>query len=399
MKSNTQIMEAGHSCPARSFGTWRTGVSALFIALAGIAFAQEPEERVVLIPWGKVPKADPKEAPLFFNATAEVKAAAGLKELTSVQQVSFKVQQGKPECLSLGLSGPGEVLEVAGAGLRDWSVRVGDQGARFLDIRPILTDEKMPEGFQVTVKTRAKVENGGAGLLLPAPGSATGYSLAVTVEPGEGADIKVLRADGMVPVASEDSPLPKGRRPVKYVSGTVSMIELAITPEDADAVDLEIVNAALRGKPAQDGASVSFRLTGVARARKDKAAIALLGGGAALSGAVSGDGWHLALRRSGDKWVYDLVAEQAGDLPVDLTFEVPTRPRGDWKQVGFELPAGVIVPVALEGLGKSVEFDSALAVVPESRGAIGQRIAAPDDRGGPARAPGEDRRACIRSNG
>ncbi len=77
----------------------------------------------MLIPWTKAPK----EAPVFFSAAAEVNAQVGLETVTSEQKITFRIHQGKVETLTLGLSGAGEVTEVTGAGLRDWSVRVADE--------------------------------------------------------------------------------------------------------------------------------------------------------------------------------------------------------------------------------------------------------------------------------
>ena len=347
----------------------KTLTAAILLVASTFLHAQEPEERMVLIPWGKVPKEAAKEAPLFFSTSVEVKAKVALEEVTSTQEIAFEIQQGKPETLSLALTGPGDVLSVTGAGLRDWSVRVGDLGARFLDIRPVLTQGKAVDGFHVTVTTRAKVDKGNVGLLLPAPGSTVGFSLAVTLVSEPGVDAKLTRADGLVPLADEKKPVASGfgkpEAAVKhYVGMTTAVAEISVSKSDSDARDVELLNVSLTGKSAADGTSVSFRLTGTVRAKSVKAAIELLGSGAALAEGVSGDGWHVALRKTGETWAYDLVAERTGDFPLDLTFEVPTVRQGDWRTLGFDLPAGVVVPVILGGLAKDVEFDKDLAVVP-----------------------------------
>ena len=114
----------------------------------------------------------------------------------------------------------------------------------------------------------------------------------------------------------------------------------------------------------EDGNSVSFRLTGLARAEGAGSAVELLGG-AALADGVSGDGWHVALRKKDEHWVYDLVAERGGGFFVDVSFEVKVSRKGDWRILGFNLPAGVVVPVMIDGLGGDVGFDKGLAVVPQ----------------------------------
>ena len=325
----------------------------MFLFLTPLLHALEPDERVMLIPWTKAPK----EAPVFFSAAAEVIARVGLETVTSEQKISFKVHQGKVETLTLGLSGVGEITAVTGAGLRDWSVRVADNGARFLDVRPAEVEGIFPTELKLLVKTRQKVAKECASLLMPAPGDATGFSLSVTVIPNAGVNMKLTRSQGLVPVADE---------PIrKFLGSGVAALDMHIAPAGADARGLEMLNAVLTGGLAGDGGSVSFRLTGTARAASDGAAAELLGGGAALADGVTGDGWHVALRKNGETWVYDLVAERSGEFPIDVAFEVPVARKGDWRTIGFTLPAGVIVPVMIDGLAGSVAFDNALPVVPE----------------------------------
>jgi hypothetical protein len=324
----------------------------LFMLLAPPSHAQETEERMILVPWTKAPK----EAPLFFSATAEVNANAGLETVSSEQKITFRIQQGKAETLTLGLGGAGEVTEVTGAGLRDWSVRVAEGGARFLDVRPTLIEAKYPAELQVLVKSRAKVDKEVAGLVLPRPGPATGFSMSVNLTADPGVDLKVTQVEGLVPV--------EGAQNRKFIGYGDALVNLQISPTGSGARGLEVMNTALTGKVSPDGNSVSFRLTGTARSAGNGSAAELLGGGAALADGVSGDGWHVALKKTGEVWTYDLVAEREGEFPVEISFEVPVTRKGDWRILGFNLPAGVVVPVMIDGLGAGVSFDKALAVVP-----------------------------------
>ena len=315
--------------------------------------AQETDERMILVPWAKAPK----EAPLFFSATAEVNAQVALETVTSEQKIKFRIHQGKAETLTLALGGVGEVTEVTGAGLRDWSVRVAENGARFLDVRPTLVDAKFPTELEVLVKTRVKVENENAGLLMPRPGPATGFSVIVHVTTAPGVDLKMTQVEGLVPV--------EGAENRKFVGSADALMNLRISPSGTGSRGLEVMNSQLAGMVSPDGNSISFRLTGMARSAGMGAAVELLGGGAALADGVSGDGWHVALRKSGDLWNYDLVAERDGEFPVDVSFEVPVVRKGDWRILGFDLPAGVVVPVMIDGLAGDVDFDKNLAVVPQ----------------------------------
>src|SRR5688572_14073425 len=83
----------------------------------------------------------PPPAPFFFSASLEQIVRLSAAEITGEMRVKIHVVQGRPEVITLGLSGDGEVAEVSGSGLRDWSVRQGSgaaSGKRFLDLRPLL---------------------------------------------------------------------------------------------------------------------------------------------------------------------------------------------------------------------------------------------------------------------
>ncbi len=322
----------------------------LLITLTTFLHAQEPDDRVILVPLGKAPK----EAPLFFSASADVQVQVGLEAITSEQQIDFKIHQGKPETLTLALTGQGEVISVTGQGLRDWSVRVAEDGSRFLDVRPVLVEGTHLAALQVQVKTRLKIDKNSATLLLPGPGPATGFSLSLTLNTHSAIDLRVLKADGLYPVDFANNR--------KFLGYGLANVEIAVSAGGTGSRGLELMKASLVGFVAADGGSVSFSLTGIARAAANGSAVELFSGSAALSGKVAGDGWHVVLR---EKDGYDLVAERGGDLPVAIDFVVPVTRKGDWKHLDFHLPTGVVVPVTLVGLDKASAFDRTLAVVPE----------------------------------
>lgn len=325
------------------------------LLLTSFLHAQDADERVVLVPWSKAPK----DAPLFFSASAEVNAKIGLEAVTSEHKIHFRIHQGKADHLTMSLSGAGEVLGVTGVGLLDWSVRVAEGSRRFLEIRPVLVDGKFPAEIYVLVKTCSKVVNKSVELLLPAPGEATGFSLVTNLSTDKGVEMKMMESTGLLPI--------EGGKNRKFYSAGLSAMKIEVTPSGTDARGIEMADTQLAGKVTADGAGVSFRLTGTATSDAVGSAVSLLEG-AALSDGVAGDGWHVALRKKGKIWVYDLIAERAGELKVDVTFDVFTARRGDWRSIQFGLPAGVIVPVVIEGLGKAVEFDPSNSLVPVQSG-------------------------------
>lgn len=334
---------------------WVRLLLALIFA-AGVSHAESPaDEGVVLVPVSKVPK----EAPLFYSAEASVRARVDLDSVASTQEIRFKIHQGKADLLTLSLSGQGEVANVTGEGLRDWSVRVAPDGGRFLDIRPVQGEEKRPEAFNVTVATHRKVENGLASLLLPGPGPAAGFTLSVVMETENGAEVRPTVVNGLVPV--------DGSKGKKFVGSSVAELAFAVSPDGMKAKGLELLDTSVKATLSPGGDSMLFGLTGVAKADAVGATLDLFSGGAALSGGVSGDGWHVV---SGEDDKYHLHADRAGEFPVALDFVVPVTRIGDWRSIGFHLSAGVVVPLDLAGLEDDAVFDRTKSVVPGKVGEL-----------------------------
>jgi len=352
----------------------------ILLALATSLFAQQ--ERIILVP-------DKTETPppLFFSATANVTAQATLENITSTQDITFTIVQGKPETLTLSLSGDGEITNVTGDKLLDWSVRIAKDGSRFLDIRPVLPAENQPAIKSLTVRANTLLRGGDlrspSSLLLPGPGPSTGFSLNVSLNPAPGTDLRITKADGLAPLESGTTR--------KFVSTSASSLAFTVSPAGTGAHGLELLNSSLSGKLSDDSQSITFTLSATARATSigglkppsrivddpfsvdpdafppgtDKPYLQLLSGNAALTSPPSAATHHIALN---DSKGYDLIADAAGEFPVSVEFVVPLVSRGDWLALDFKLPAGVVVPLTLNGLPKGISFERNLPIVPRKNG-------------------------------
>ncbi len=340
------------------------------LALSGISFGQTNDDQLVVIPWHKVKK----EAPLFFSADAKVTANVGLKSVVSTHQIAIKVHQGKAKVISLSLTGQGEVTEVDGARVKEWSVRTALDGNRFLDIhtdgQDDVTDPNpftipvqnpgFPSKLDLIVKTKSKVTKESLNLLLPGPAAATGFALQVSLKPDAASDVRVTQVSGLSEV--------EGSKNLKFIGSERAELVLKVLPSGAETDGLEMVYASLVGDVAGDQKSISFKLDSRVQTSRAGATFDLLAGGAALTSGTSGDGWHVVLKKKGKEWVYQLVADRAGTLAVKLEFSVEVSRQGDWKRMYFQLPAGVVVPVRMNGLEDEVTFDRSMAVVPKRSG-------------------------------
>lgn len=341
--------------------TARIPALAAFLAVTSLVPAQDLKvnEGIMMMPVERLLHQAP---PLFFSSRVEVNVTPGLEAVTEEIKLAVRIHQGKPEVVALGLSRSGEVVSVSGEGLSDWAVRTDAQGNRFLDLRPVLgPDGKGPERLEVTVAAKVAVRDGApAALLLMAPGNATGFAQTVRIGEAAGIEWRVEQADGMVMLDGG-----KG-----FAGDAAAEVVLRVSRSGAVARPVELANARLTGTTAADATSVAFVLEGEVRVSEAGKAVELVSGRAALAGETAGDGWHVRLVKKGDGYAHELVGERTGDFPLRLEIVAPVQRKGDWRMVEFSVPAGVVVPVALEGLDGKVTFEKNRAVVPRLDGAV-----------------------------
>jgi len=308
----------------------------------------------------------PPAVPLFFSAVADQNVRIAAAELTGELRLKLHVVQGKPELLSVGLSGEGEVTEVlglSGTSLASWSVRqIPGSGKRFLDLRPVV-DATTPRDLDLVVHTRLRkpAVPGETSVLIAAPGEAVGFASTIMLQADSALDLRVAAATGLVSLGEQRSP----QEPVRFQTTGEGSLSVRLTPRGAAPSDVELIGAQLSGKVDEAAKSAEFHLRGQIRAAKAGARLRLLSLYAAPSVASAGDGWHLEVVKEGDAFKgYELVAERAGLLPIDLAFAAAIHERGEWSVLEFAMPAGAVVPIRIEGLPAGVNFDSSRPVLP-----------------------------------
>ncbi len=379
------IISTAGKQPRRSLKIHKAGLAAILCMLLGVRAQAQPANAdnaglsagigpdggsIVVEAHGLQP-----QAPLFFSATADNTVHAGIDEITGEIQVKLTVLQGHPAVLTLGLAGDGEVTDVSGPGLRDWAVRQAD-GARFLDLRPVLEQGKPdPKELDVTIHTRiAKPQiPGTVGIPILTQGSAAGFSSTIKLVPDPQIDVRVTNTAGLMPFGQGSGP----HAPQQFYCTGAGTLEATLERRGAAPAEAELDGAQLTGLLDAAGDSVDFRLQGEAQVTATDARLTLLSGHAALSGAASGDGWHVELADSAAGYKYDLVFDRTGAIPIDLNFSAAVQENGDWRGVDFQMPAGVVVPLTIAGLHPPVEFDTSAPVVPELPGAAAMAQGAP----------------------
>ena len=325
-----------------------------------------PSEIGSIVVNGRPPVVPP---PLIFTAAADETVALGSAEVAGQMRLKLHVVQGVADVLTLGLSGEGDVTDVSGPGLSDWSVRQPagpGPGARLLDLRL----SPAPAGARdvdlvVHTLLRKPALPGTVAVLVASRGSAVGFSLDLGLHAGADVDLRVSESTGMTPVGAPEP----GSGSYRFLSKGDGRVAVALTRRGGTPAEAELLGARLTGTVVAGAASADFVLTGQLRAARPGARLRLLSGRAALSGAAAGDGWHAELV-DGDsgRFAYDLVAERAATLAVRIAFAAAVREDGDWRSLDFVMPAGAVVPVELAGLGSGITFREGLPLVPVAAG-------------------------------
>lgn len=363
----------------RHMKTKAIGCMMVILAAATLAApAQTIGEGMAVIPVEKVRP----EVPLFYSVEAETTLSGGQRHVSSAMALKVRVHQGRPEKLTVELTGEGKVEAVEGPPLVSWSVRRESDGRRYLDLFPklppkagdkpagVVVDE-IPEprpavpkqfDFRVTGKHEFEVREV-VGALIPGPGDAVGFSSSVKVveEPGfrvKITDLNALSQDEATPADAKASFLSRGLK--------APALRLQVVQAGSVGAPLELDSPELVGRLSKDGRSLAFTLTASLWIREEDASVDLLEGVALTSG-ISGSGWHVQLAQRGDRWVYELVGTRPNDGPVPMRvrFDVAVNEADDWRSTSFRLPSGVVVPVRLEGVGEKVIFDESKPLRPE----------------------------------
>jgi hypothetical protein len=280
--------------------------------------------------------------------------------------------QGGLREITLTLSGEGEVREVTGDGLEDWSVRQAVGGSRYLVLR-LKRREKGVARFsgRITAETELKdlpTSVNPLTLTSAQPALANGY---VRIDADTELEVQVTNPSGVVPV--ELKFLPEGLGAVEAKGsfeplafrfhGTAYRLPLSVSVADPEARGVVLVDSRLIGRFA--GESAAFTLTGTARVKNPKGgSLELLSGGVALTDFVPSADWRLEFADGR----FIAVFGQAGEFPVQVQFNAAVCLTNDWEEIDFTVAPGLLQPVVLQGLKADTQFRFIGAARPERSG-------------------------------
>ncbi len=274
--------------------------------------------------------------------------------------ISIKVDaiQGGLKEIVFTLLGDGEIKQVTGAGLEDWSVRKTATDRLALVLR--LSKSEKPLGTfsgQIIAETRI-IEPGktlSALTLTTEPSTlANGF---VRIDTDAALELHLSNPTGLIPI--ENAFLPEGFRngttnatslAFRFL-GTPYSLPIAASPTDPEYRSVVLNDFRLVGQLAEDRAS--FTLTATARVKNPKGgSVELLSGGLALTEIKPQAGWRLDYVQGRFIATFD----KAGEYAVAVNFEAAVKVTNSWNEVDFNVASGSLQPVVLQGLKGDTQF-------------------------------------------
>lgn len=310
---------------------------------------------------------------LIFSTTLHESIRITRDKLTQNSAVTFDILQGEPKEIPLTISGEGEIKQVTGDALLDWSIRQDPSGGRTLILRPKKSD-KAPGQISVAVVVERELktlENEIMPLTLTPPQPAL-FSGFVKVESTPELSVQAGESGGLLPVAMKF--LPDAMRiaanndapdPLAFqFHGAPYVLPLRVAPADPEAREVVLRDFKLTGTLSEQTAA--FILTATAHVANPKGGSrSLIAGGLALSELPQHPDWGITTRDGRFIAKFD----KAGDYPLTLKFNAAVDQKGGWNAVNFRVATCALQPIILQGLAADTQFQFAGAARPERTGA------------------------------
>ena len=277
-------------------------------------------------------------------------------KLTDSIAATFDILAGEPKELALTITGEGEIRQVTGAALADWSIRLETNGVRTLVLRPRKADKPITQ-LAVTITAEREFKDWPNPLtpltLTPAqPALFSGY---IKVESTPDLDVQPGDISGLIPIELKFLPDPmrgeaKPDEPVALAfrfQGAAYSLPLRITSADPEARRVVLRDFKLTGQLSDQTAA--FALTATARVKNPHgASLTLLSGGVALTELERQPGWRV---RS-DQGRLVLVFDGPGEFPIQLKFNAAVRHNGTWNAIDFRVAPSAAAADRPAGAGR-----------------------------------------------
>ncbi|MEO6739612.1 MAG: hypothetical protein ABIP20_05120, partial [Chthoniobacteraceae bacterium] len=283
--------------------------------------------------------------------------------------MTIDILQGDPKEISLTISGEGEIKQVTGDQLQDWSIRREVDGKRTLILRPKKGEKPFNQVIANVVAERELKgwKNPLQTLSLTPPHSVL-FSGYVKVEATPDLDVQPDVPSSLFPVEIKFLPesfrgtnKPDAPEPLAFqFHGSAYTLPLKISVADPETRQVVLRDFKLTGQLAEQNAA--FTLTATARVMNPKGGtLNLLSGGIALTELAEHPDWRIT--SGGGR--FTLVFDKPGDFPIAFKFNAAVRQSAGWNAVDFRVAPSALQPIVLQGLAADTQFNFIGAARPE----------------------------------
>ncbi len=285
---------------------------------------------------------------------------------------TLDILSGEPNELPLTMSGEGEIRQVTGEFLQDWSIRQETNGTRTLVLRPRKSDKPISRlTVNITAEQELKSWTSPIPTLALTPAQPALFSGYLKVESAPELLVQPDNPSGLIPIEPRllPEPLRSETKPDEpellafRFQGAAYVLPLRITYADPEERRVVLRNFKLTGRLNDQAAA--FTLEATARVRNPRGgSLTLLGGGVALTELERHSGWRVRFEQ--DHFVLEF--DGPGEFPVQLKFNAAVRQSDPWKAVDFRVAPSALQPIVLQGLAADTQFEFAGAARPERTG-------------------------------
>jgi hypothetical protein len=321
---------------------------------------------------------------LIYTTTLQHSITASAERLDHSFAATLDIIQGDPDELPLRLNGEGEIRQVTGLALLDWSVRQETNGTRVLVLRPRKSDQALKELAVTIVAEQRLASNNLPGNVIPltlTPDRPTLFDGFIKVDASPEIEVQPGAVSGVVPIETRFLPdslvsgvNPEAPQPLafRFHGSSYSIpLELRIADPESRAVVLHDFN--LVGQVNEQTAA--FVLSATARVKNPKGgSLPLLSGRVALTD--SEPPTHGQINFEQGRFV--LSFDEAGEFPVRLKFDAAVVQNEGWNALQFRIAPSTLQPIVLQGLPPDTRFQFLGAARPERNGEEFRSFLPPD---------------------
>ncbi len=287
-------------------------------------------------------------------------------------EATFDILQGEAKELSLTIGGEGDIKQITGDALLDWSIRQDPGGGRTLLLRTKKGDKPLTQfSIVVIVERDLKTWKNPLPAFTLTPPQSELTSGFVRLESVPEFDVQAEGSTGLTPIDVKylpeamhgemklDEPDPLGFQ----FHGNAYVLPLKIGVADPETRQVVLRDFKLTGQLAEQ--SAAFLLTATARVRNPAGgSLVLLSGGVALTELPRHADWRV--NAGGGRYV--IKFDKAGEYPLAFKFHAAVIPGNKWSAVDFHVAPSALQPILLQGLAADTQFDFAGAARPERTG-------------------------------